>query len=636
MSSKPSKLHDSFEAAGISGVNYNADQQYVWCPQDECTGREKSHLKTLSIKLSEGLFKCHHCDWSGKIKDKNYTPAVKKEFVLPRENNVMVGSWWIEWFAARGIEKHVLEFFKVGEYVHKDTKEKWVTFPYYRDGKLINNKSRSEKKDFRLTPGAELIFFNLDAVKGKSEVLIVEGEPDCMAAYQASIFNCVSVPNGASPLPKNGIPVVPKLEYLDNCYKEFEDKEKIILFIDNDPVGVALREELARRLGRDRCWIVEVPEGCKDANDVLLKFGTERLREIIKNAIRYPIKDVNRPVDYLDAVLDIFENGYPKGDKIGFKEFDELMSFRPGELTMITGIPNSGKSAFLDQVLIRLASRHGWRHAVLSREQYPHSLHIAKLTEVFTGRGMDKRQGMTKELVITANEFLNEHFFIFGFQDLTIQGILDRATQLVIQYGIRALVVDPWNTLEHKTDGFATETDYINGILKEFVKFKDTYSVHVFLVAHPKKQPKIKVAGGEMKFQVPELYDIAGSAHFMNVTDNGITIYRNLGTRADKAFPLGDTVTAYVQKVRNKFIGTQGQVTFDYNFVASTYSEEHADFTNEIDDWSWRKGIRSKPIPIVLNKPIPPLTDFYKLPIKNEFGLIASDLPVDGFGEPPF
>jgi len=645
MNSETSKLFDSFESAGIYGVNYNVNQQELRCPQPECQDRKKKNAKALSVNVSQGLFKCHHCDWHGRIKDKNFIPVEKKEYKLPRENKTIVGQWWIDWFQKRGIESHVLERFKIGEYL-KDG-EKWVTFPYYRDNVLINNKSRSEHKDFRLSGGAELIFYNLDSIKDKKEAVIVEGEPDVLAAYQANIFNCVSVPNGGSAIPKSGIVPVPKLEYLDNCWKEFEDKERIILFIDNDPVGNALKEELARRLGRERCWIVEPVEGCKDANDILVKHGSAKLNEVIKHAVPYPIKDVSKPKDFLEQVLDYHENGYPQGDKIGFGQFDKIMSFRPGELTVITGIPNSGKSTFLDQILVRLASRHGWRHAVLSREQSPHAIHITKLTEIFTGRGINKRDGMTRELVIAANKFLNEHFFMFGFQDLTISGILERARQLVKQYGIKSLVVDPWNTLEHNTEGFSTETDYVNQILKEFVKFKDEYSVHVFLVAHPKKIPKVKEQGG-WKIQVPELYDISGSAHFANMTDNGITMYRNLGTRQSKTMPLGDTVTAHVQKVRNKFIGSQGQVTFDYNFIASTYSEEYMPFINEIDDWRFRKfHNQPKPLEIVLDKPIPPQTDIYRLPLSTEFEVIPAGIPIktpqtDHFdytlqkGEPPF
>ena len=109
----------------------------------------------------------------------------------------------------------------------------------------------------------ELIFYNLDAVKDEKVVYVVEGEIDALSLHEAGVYNVVSVPNGASKGNQ-------KLEYLDNCWKYFEDKERIVLFTDGDEAGYALREELGRRLGFERCVKVNYPEGCKDANEILI------------------------------------------------------------------------------------------------------------------------------------------------------------------------------------------------------------------------------------------------------------------------------------------------------------------------------------------------------------------------------
>lgn len=69
----------------------------------------------------------------------------------------------------------------------------------------------------------------------------------------------------------------------------------------------ALAEELARRLGRDRCWRVRWPSEAaaasedgaeqggtsaarKDANEVLLKDGPEALQALMQEADPYPIR----------------------------------------------------------------------------------------------------------------------------------------------------------------------------------------------------------------------------------------------------------------------------------------------------------------------------------------------------------
>jgi twinkle protein len=96
---------------------------------------------------------------------------------------------------------------------------------------------------------------------------------DCLSLHEAGIHNSVSVPNGASMGNQ-------KLEYLDNCWEAFEGAKRIVLAVDSDAAGLSLREELARRLGKERCYTVSYPDGCKDANDVLLKHGKEAVQAL--------------------------------------------------------------------------------------------------------------------------------------------------------------------------------------------------------------------------------------------------------------------------------------------------------------------------------------------------------------------
>ena len=609
MTSSNSNIYESFEAADIYGVNYNAAQVKLACPK--CQDERKNHKtdKPLSVNPAEGTWLCHHCGWKGGLKNHDYRPIIEKEYKYPQSFEPSVSAFWDKWFKNRGIEKHVLDYFAIGEFDYKGVK--WVKFPYKRESALINAKSRSENKDFRLSPGAELIFFNLDAIKQKKECVITEGEIDAMSLHQSNVFNAVSVPNGAS---KGSM----KLEYFDNCFGYFTPIEKVILFTDNDEPGIALRDELARRIGKDKCWIIRYPEGCKDANEVLIKHGSNFLKELVENAEPYPVEDISKPSDYLARVLEYKRNGFPVGDKIGYSEFDKLLSFRPGELTIISGIPNSGKSNALDQILIRLSSRCGWRHGVLSREQFPHDIHVTKLTQIFAGKALHQ-EDLSEDAIRKTNKFLDHHFFLFGITDLTIEGIIAKARMLVMKYGIKSLVVDPWNTLTHDKTNSDSETDYINEVLQKFVAFKDMYTCHVFLVAHPKKM-QTEIVDGKKRIAMPNLYDIAGSNNFFNVMDNGLIIYRNLGTRGGKKHPLGDTVTWSVQKVRTWFIGMQGTVNFDYNYTAGTYAEEMTDFESEHDYWLYKtRQVSEPPKSMFVDRELPQLTDISKLPIKTSF-----------------
>lgn len=88
------------------------------------------------------------------------------------------------------------------------------------------------------------------------------------------------------------------------------------------------------------------------------------------------------------------------------------------------------------------------------------------------------------------------------------------------RYGIRGLVIDPYNELDHRRPAHQLETEYVSQMLTKIKRFAQHHDVHVWFVAHPKQLR-------EWKGQAPNLYDISGSAHFINKCDNGVVIHRN-------------------------------------------------------------------------------------------------------------
>ena len=438
----------------------------------------------------------------------------------------------------------------------------------------MNIKFRDGSKNFKLVKDAKLVFYNLDQLKGESECVICEGEIDCLSFHESGVYNTVSVPNGASKGNQ-------KLEYLDNCIDYFDDKTKIVIATDGDSAGLALRDELARRLGKERCWLVRYPDGCKDANEVLLKYGKEGVKEFLESAYQFPIEGIEKVGDIDDEIMEIYEHGYPSGEAIGFKELDTCISYRPGDFTIVTGTPNAGKSTWLNNVLVRLANRNDWRIAMFTPEKQPNALLSSELIEIFTGKAMhpyDSRYKLGLDELKISKKFLDEYFWFMKIDeiDVTIEGILEKAKELVVRYGVKALVIDPWNYVEHKIPAGKSETQYISEELTKIKRFKDRYGVHVFLVAHPVKIRKDK----EGKFEIPSLYDISGSANFFNKCDNGVVLYRNFATGA---------TDIHVQKIRWSFIGKLGTVEFKYDGLTKRFAEVEEHFSSEISAYKNRE-----------------------------------------------
>lgn len=546
------------ESIGIPLKNKTAGEIKTICPK--CSDSRKNKKDPcLSVNITEGVYNCHHCNWSGKVFQRQ-----TKEYVKPQPRLEKLGAKTLKWFEeVRKISNNTLLRFDVTEateYMPSVEKEMTVIcFNYYRQAELVNIKFRDAKKGFKLSKDAELIFYNLDCLEGAKECVIVEGEIDALSVYEAGYYTVLSVPNGASKGSQ-------KLEYLDNCWEYFTNLQKIILWTDNDEAGYNLREELARRIGKEKCYRVQHIADAKDANEVLVKHGKERVMQMIGEAQPFPIEGVITMEEMYEDVSNYYHNGYPQGTKANIEGFDEHVSFMAGQITTVTGIPGSGKSEFVDYIMCQLAKQYGWVWAVCSFENQPSAIHVTKLIEKITGKSFAYRSKafnrVNEEEMLNACINIHEYFHFININelDVTLTGILEKADELVRRKGVKGLLIDPWNYIEHKIPKGYTETQYISESLTKIKSFALRTGVHVFLIAHPTKIQKDK---GTKKYEVPTLYSISGSAHFFNKTDNGFTVYRDFET---------NLVEVHIQKVRYSWLGKIGLCTFNYCTDTRQYS----------------------------------------------------------------
>lgn len=541
--------------------------------------------KTPSFTISESknIFKCFGCGRSGdgvtfvmKHQNKGYIEAlrfvaeknnihieesgVRKETEKPKARLEKLSKSTISYFEKyRKISNNTLLRFGITESTEWMPKAKGeataICFNYFKDEKLINIKFRAKNKDFKMSKGAELIFYNLDSIKDQDTCFITEGEIDCLSLYEAGIFNTVSVPNGAS------VNEDARLEYLDNCFEYFLEKKKVVLMVDNDAPGKKLEEELARRIGYEKCYVVKYPDSCKDANDILVQFGKDELKRVIEAATKYPLYGEISMDDMYETVVDFYENGYPKGYACHVSdEFDEHLTFYPGQLTVVTGPPGSGKSEFVDGIMTGLAKHHGWNFGVCSFE-CPPPIHVTKLAEKFTNKSFAFRKEPSYRINREEFEYsigmIDKHFHFMNLDliDITIDGLIAKAEEFVKRYGINGFLFDPWNCIEAREDS----TTYILQCLNKLIHFLEKYKVHGFLVAHPTKLRKDPNTG---KYEKATLYSISGSAHFFNRTHNGLSVSRDYEN---------NVTDVYIQKVKWSWLGKIGYCSYEFDTFTRSY-----------------------------------------------------------------
>ncbi|RLI52043.1 bifunctional DNA primase/helicase [Candidatus Bathyarchaeota archaeon] len=512
------------------------------CPKSTICRQPKNHKKKCaSYDWERGLGTCHNCSESFQLHTYKRKGETNKVYERPKKEVIKTpASKVVEWFKSRGISQKTLANLQVGEgseYMPQTGKtENTIKFNYFIGGELVNIKYRDGRKNFKLYKGAEKVFYNIDSTVGYEYCVIVEGEMDVLALHEAGITNAISVPNGATLNTNN-------LDYLDNCIDYFDDKEKIILAVDSDEAGQALQAELVRRLGSEVCYIASFDD-CKDANEYLIKHGTERLVQRITGARPVPLENVTTFRDIEDEVTDFVRNGFKPGYQVGLQNFDDIFSTYTGQFITVTGIPSSGKSDFVDQMVVGYNQNYGWKTAFASPENVPTYLHAHKLMRKIW-QGMPTPDDIHKDKWNQVADHCNNNFFHIDMERYTLESVLKKGAELVKRKGIKCLVIDPFN----KVRDVDCKTEDVNRYTMEYLQkieiFAKKFDVLVFIVAHPTKMYKDK----DGKIEEPTMYNIKGGGEWYDASYHGLLVHRDYENK---------TVKAKVLKVKFQNLGENG------------------------------------------------------------------------------
>lgn len=440
-----------------------------------------------------------------------------------------------------------------------------VVFPFIDGGKVVGEKYRAPGKRFWQRKGGRKTFWNADVMDdpsleaGTRPLVIVEGEIDALTAIDCGFVCTVSVPDGAPPVRDGEVPeelgdadpegdATGKFEFVYNNRHRIKRIKRFVLAVDNDAPGRRLAAELVRRLGAARCSFVTYPEGCKDLNDVRMKLGPDAVVRVIDGAKPYPVKGVYQLSDYP-------ETDEPQTFSTGWPDLDENLRLWLGELLVVTGIPGHGKSTWTMNMCVNLAKRHGWVIAVASFEIPTVPALRFKLRLAASGLGAKE---WTRKAVQEADDFIQDHFVFIDADpageiedDMTLEWLLERAADAVIRHGVKVLVIDPWNEVEHSRPKNENETQYVNRALRQIRRFALRHQILAIVVAHPTKDVG---KGGEAR--TPTLYDIEGSAAWYNKPDHGVVI--------DVPDPSIKETVVWVKKARFSWSGKKGDVTLEY------------------------------------------------------------------------
>ena len=487
---------------------------------------ENKKKKCSSYDWERGIGTCHNCDSTFQLHTYKRKGKAERDYIMPEVKKIdPVLNKTLEWFKNRGISKDTLDELKVSvgkEYMPQTGKpENTIQFNYYVGGQLTNVKYRDARKNFKLYKGAEKVFYNIDNIVGHDTCVIVEGEMDVLALHEAGISNAISVPNGATLNSNN-------LDYLDNCIDYFDNMSKIIIAVDSDAPGQALQTELIRRLGAETCYITTFDD-CKDANEYLLKYSAKELLSRIKNAKPVPLENVTTFRDIEDEVTDFVKNGFKRGYTIGLHNFDRIFSTYTKQFITVTGIPSSGKSDFVDQMVVGYNKEYEWKTAFASPENAPTYLHAHKLMRKVWGDMPNKGDiGGSKWNQVA--QHVNDNFFFIDMERYTLESVLRKGAELVKRKGIKCLVIDPYNKVRDVDCNTEDVNRYTMEYLTKIETFAKKYDVLVFIVAHPTKMYKNQ----DGKIEEPTMYNIKGGGEWYDASYHGLLVHRDYEAKTTK------------------------------------------------------------------------------------------------------
>ena len=536
--------------------DWTEGNQKINCPQ--CQPPHNPNDKPLSVTIESDrvLWLCHHCNYSGSCIEKNGTFKTPKKTTEPVPFDAKANDFLDKYFANRSISRETYQAFNV---FSKD--KKWIGFPFNGfNNRCDNIKYRTVDKQFKQTPKAKKSLYNYAHVKDANVVIFVEGELDVMALWEVGLKNATTLPDGAPA----------KTSFKENdkrfsCLQTHPIKaKKIILFTDADGAGENLNKELLHRYGKGACWYVIPPKDCKDANDVLVKHGAAALKDLISKAQPYPVDGLYSVQNYVKDVLDLYNGNYDKPLEIGYPSLDKLYKVQKGTFHVWTGIPNHGKSTFLDQMLVRIAQKHDWKFAMFSPE-HSTKMHIRRLLQIVAQKPFDKgfENRMTQDDMHTCMDFIHEHFYFIETREHipNIQKILDIAKESVAKFGINGIVIDPYNEVDARRQGNYREDEHIRDFISNCKRFARSHDCTVWVVAHPTKMQKEQDGG----YAPPTAYDIAGASHWHNQSDAVVTVHRDFDD---------DSVSVITRKIREQGLyGSIGSVKFDYSNTKRVFEE---------------------------------------------------------------
>ena len=293
----------------------------------------------------------------------------------------------------------------------------------------------------------------------------------------------------------------------------------------------------------------------------------------------YRVEDVVYGIDVKDKALLINQNGFDKVMGVGVPELDYIFKPKRGEITLLTGIGNYGKTAWQKSQLLSRIIMYGEKIATFSPEDTPAEEYFHDYVEMLLGCECTpfNPNRPANDIYEAAYDFISKHIFYISAEMLspTPQYIKEKFLELIVQEKVDFCCIDPFNQMTNDYKGFGGRTDkYLETLLADFSRFAKKNDVYFWVIAHPKLMERDRSGN----YKCPDVFDVNDGAMWNNKMDN-ITVYHRPFAQTDPSSPVAEF---HAKKIKKKSVGRKGFVMIEYIWDRRRFFIEGRDFIQEM------------------------------------------------------
>lgn len=453
----------------------------------------------------------------------------------------------IEYIKLRGITEDTIKTFKLGTYKGS------IAFPYYKNDTIVGYKTRKPIKNpgkpkMLSIKGSKPYLYNIQNIKPEGELVICEGEFDCMVIHQVGYSNVVSVGAGANSLSA----------LIEQATEYLEKFTSLIIVSDNDDSGHNMDKLFLEKF---KSKVKLIDKSLYDRNDINEEYvvnGESKVREIVESA-RLKIEG-RRDLD-LQPYKGI-TSGNRRYIPTGLHSIDMAINdLVTGCTTLVTGRSNDGKSTFVRQVIanaidknnkVYLMSGEGDQE-ILINELYQSVIGRDKKNYEYVKINKRYRKEPKPEILKKLQKWHKGKLVMFNKGDSklkTIRELLDMLTTEIKVNNYELVVID--NLMSILSVQAAEKYEQQADFMQNLADMAKAYNTHIILVLHPNKTYQ---KGQQMVFE-----QISGSSDLYNKADNVIAVRKE-----DDEEKKAQGINGYISVLKNRYYPDLPEVEVNFH-----------------------------------------------------------------------